>query len=107
MPLKIIHDPEIDYVSIDFQEGIEAKSKYQDGVIVRLDKKGHVLGIDITDSTVFFAGQDTINLQEACRLLKVSESTLRRKIKDGQIAFKKPNGKDYRFKKSDIIKLKQ
>ncbi len=106
MILKIIHDPEIDYVSIDFQDGVEAKSKYQDGVIVRFDKKGNVLGIDITNSADFFGGKDTVNLQEACRLLQVSESTLRRKIKQGEVAFKKPNGKDYRFKKSDIVKLK-
>ena len=100
-----MHDPEIDYVSIDFREGVEAKSQFHSGVITRFDKKGNVLGIDITNSTEFFSGDDTINLQNACRLLHVSESTLRRKIKQGLIEFKKPNGKDYRFKKSDILKM--
>ena len=38
-----------DYLSIDFTDGIEAKTVYEDGIIVRYDKKGHVIGIDITD----------------------------------------------------------
>lgn len=107
MTLQIKHDPEIDYVSINFSEGIEAKSTYQKGMILRFDKKGNVLGLDITNSSNFFAGQDTINLQDACQLLHLSESTLRRKAKEGIIPFKKPNGKDYRFKKSDILKMGQ
>ena len=61
--------------------------------------------IDITDSSNFFGGSDTVSLQEATQILKISESTLRRKIKSGAIKFKKPNGKDYVFKKSDVIKL--
>lgn len=31
-------------------------------VIVRLDKKGNVLGINITDSSQFFAGDDEITM---------------------------------------------
>lgn len=106
MTLKITHDPEIDYLSIDFEKGVEAKSYLKDGVIVRLDKKGHVLGIDITDSTQFFLQDSTISLQEASGLLELSESTLRRKIKQGLLPFKKPNGKDFRLKKQDVLKLK-
>lgn len=105
MAVKIFHDPESDYVSIDFKPGIEAKSYYEQGVIVRLDKVGQVLGIDITDSSHFFSGQDTVTLQEAIKFLKISDSTMRRKISQGQVKFKKPNGKDYVFKKSDILKL--
>ncbi len=105
MVLKVFHDPESDYVSIDFKTGVEAKSYYQKGVIVRLDKTGQVLGIDITDSSNFFSGQDTLTLQEAIQLLKISDSTMRRKISEGQIKFKKPNGKDYVFKKADVLKL--
>lgn len=103
--MKIIHKPEIDYVSIEFKEGIEAKSYLENGVIIRLDSKGNVLGIDITDSSQFFCGEEEITLQEACELLGVSESTLRRRIKEGKIKFTKPNGKDYRFKRSDILKV--
>ncbi len=52
--MKITHRPEIDYVSIDFEEGIESKSYFENGVIVRLDGKGNVMGLDITDSSRFF-----------------------------------------------------
>lgn len=37
--MNIIHRPEIDYVSIDFKNEVEAKSFFKKGVIVRLDKK--------------------------------------------------------------------
>lgn len=100
--MKIHHDSEIDYLSIDFTEGVEARSVYKDGIIVRYDKKGHVIGIDITDSMKLFASSDMMTLQEACAFLGISESTMRRKIRDGKIKFVK-QGKDYRFKKSDII----
>lgn len=103
--MKVVHRPDIDYVSIDFKEGVEAKSYFENGVIVRLDAHGHVLGIDITDSSVFFAAKSTISLQEACQILEISESTMRRWIREGKIKYTKPNNKDYRFKKSDILKL--
>lgn len=103
--MKVIHKPEIDYVSIDFAEGVEAKSYLEGGVIVRLDAKGHVLGIDITDSSEFFSGDEELTLKEACKLLKVSESTLRRRIREGKIKFRKPNKKDFRFKRRDLLKI--
>ena len=103
--MKVIHKPEIDYVSIDFKEGIEAKSYFENGVIVRLDAKGNVLGLDITDSSQFFSGDEELTLKEACKLLGVSESTLRRRIRQGQIKFRKPNNKDYRFKRKDLLKV--
>jgi len=103
--MKILHRPEIDYVSIDFKDGIEAKSYIEEGVIVRLDKKGNILGIDITDSSQFFSGDEEITMQEACQLLGISESTMRRKIKEGKVKFTKPNGKDYRFRRKDILKV--
>lgn len=103
--MKITHDPSIDYLSIDFKDEVEAKSYFENGIIVRLDKRGNVIGIDITDSIGFFLSSQTISLQEACKLLGVSESTLRRKIRLGEIPYSKPNNKDYRFKKSDILKL--
>ncbi|MBC7693784.1 MAG: helix-turn-helix domain-containing protein [Methylotenera sp.] len=102
--MKIIHQPEIDSVSIDFKDGIEAKSYLENGVIVRLDAKGNVIGLDITDSSQFFSSNDEIDLKEACALLGVSESTLRRRIREGKIKYRKPNGKDYRFKRKDIIR---
>jgi len=102
--MKIHHDPKLDYLSIDFKDEIEAKSEYHDGIIVRYDKKGNIVGIDITDSLKLFASSDLMTLQEACEFLGISESTMRRRIKQGQVAFKK-KGKDYRFKKSDLIKL--
>jgi len=103
--MKIIHDPASDFLSIDFRDEVEAKTVFQDGIMVRFDKKGQVIGLDITDSTKLFLRSDSISLQEACELLGVSESTLRRKIKQGKIPYTKPNGKDFRFKKSDILKL--
>ena len=102
--MKIHHDKEIDYLSIDFSDEIEAESVYKDGIIVRYDKKGHVIGIDITDSMKLFASSDMMTLQEACHFLGISESTMRRRIKEGKVRYTK-EGKDYRFKKSDIIKL--
>jgi excisionase family DNA binding protein len=102
--MKIIHRPEVDYVSISFKDEIEAKSYFENGVIVRLDSKGNVIGLDITDSSQFFSGKDEIDLKEACALLGVSESTLRRRIRDGKIKARKPNGKDYRFYRKDVLK---
>jgi excisionase family DNA binding protein len=103
--MKIYHRSDVDYISIDFKDEVESKSYFENGVVVREDKRGNVIGIDITDSSKFFAKSDLISLQEACTLLGVSESTLRRYIKKGKLKFKKPNGKDYRFKKSDVLKL--
>jgi excisionase family DNA binding protein len=102
--MKIIHNPEIDYVSIDFKEGVEAKSYFENGIIVRLDSKGNILGLDITDSSQFFSGDDEVDMREACKILGVSESTMRRRIKEGLIKYTKPNKKDYRFKRKDILK---
>lgn len=103
--MKIIHRAEIDYVSIDFKDEIEAKSIYENGIIVRMDKKGSVIGIDITDSSRFFSGDATLTLQEAALLLGISESTMRRRIREGKIPYSKPNGKDYAFRKTDILRL--
>lgn len=105
MSLKIRHDPELDYVSIDFADEVEARSYFKDGIIVRQDRKGGVIGIDITDSSQFFGGKDTVTLQQACQMLGISESTMRRRIHKGEIPSTKPNGKDYRFKKKDLLRL--
>jgi excisionase family DNA binding protein len=102
--MKIYHNLEIDYLSIDFSDEIEAKAEYQDGIIVRYNKKGGVIGIDITDSLKMFANSKLMTLQEACKFLGISESTMRRKIKSNEVKYIK-DGKDYRFKKSDLIKL--
>lgn len=102
--MKVYHDSQIDYLSIDFTDEVEAKSVYKDGIVVRYDKKGHVIGVDITDSMRLFASSDMMTLQEACAFLGISESTMRRKIRDGKVKFFK-QGKDYRFKKSVIINL--
>lgn len=103
--MKIVHKPDIDYVSIDFKEGVEAKSFFENGIIVRLDSKGNVLGLDITDSAQFFSGDDEIDMKEACKILGISESTMRRRIKEGLIKYTKPNKKDYRFKRKDILRV--
>ena len=100
--MKVFHDSENDYLSIDFTGEVESKSVYKDGIIIRYNKKGHVIGVDITDSMKLFASSDMMTLQEACAFLGISESTMRRKIRDGKIKFVK-QGKDYRFKKSVII----
>jgi excisionase family DNA binding protein len=102
--MKVYHDSEIDYLSLDFTDELEEKSVYKDGIIVRYNKKGHVIGIDITDSMKLFASSDMMTLQEACAFLGISESTMRRKIRDGKVKFVK-QGKDYRFKKADIISI--
>lgn len=103
--MKVTHRPDIDYLSIDFVDVIEARSYLKDGIIVREDKKGAVIGIDIVDSSKLLFNSETMTLQEACQFLSLSESTLRRKIKRKEIVFTKPNGKDYRFKKKDLLKL--
>ena len=102
--MKIHHNLEIDYLSIDFTDEIESKSEFKDGIIVRYNKKGAVIGIDITDSMKLFASSDLMTLQEACEFLGISESTMRRRIRNGKVKYSK-EGKDYRFKKSEIIKL--
>ncbi len=103
--MKVVHKPEFDYLSIDFNDKLEAKSVFKDGLIVRYDKKGEVIGIDITDSTNFFQHKNEMTLKEACEFLKISESTMRRRIREKKIKYSKPNGKDYFFKKADILKL--
>ncbi|RLA40744.1 MAG: hypothetical protein DRR06_17015 [Gammaproteobacteria bacterium] len=102
--MKIHHNSEIDYLSIDFSDEIEARSKYEDGIIVRYNKKGNVIGIDITDSMKLFSSSDLMTLREACDFLGISESTMRRRIRANKIKFTK-SGKDYRFKKSEVIKV--
>ena len=102
--MKVYHDSKIDYLSIDFTDEFESKSVYKDGIIIRYDKKGNVIGVDITDSMKLFASSDMMTLQEACAFLGISESTMRRKIRDGKVKFVK-EGKDYRFKKADIINI--
>ena len=102
--MKVYHDSEIDFLSIDFTDEVESKSVYKDGIIIRYDKLGHVIGVDITDSMKLFASTDMMTLQEACAFLGISESTMRRKIRDGKIKYAK-EGKNYRFKKADIIKI--
>jgi excisionase family DNA binding protein len=102
--MKVYHDAGVDYLSIDFTDEVEAKSVYKDGIIVRYNKKGNVIGIDITDSMKLFASSDLMTLQEVCEFLNISESTMRRYIKAGKVKFSK-EGKDYRFKKADILKL--
>jgi excisionase family DNA binding protein len=102
--MKVYHDPSVDYLSIDFTDEVEAKSAYKDGIIVRYNIKGHVIGVDITDSLKLFASTDLMTLQEVCEFLRISESTMRRYIKAGKVKYSK-EGKDYRFKKADILKL--
>lgn len=103
--MNIIHRPDIDYISIDFKDEVEASSFFENGVIVRLDKKKNVIGIDITNSSDFFAGKENISLKEACKLLNISESTMRRWIKSSKIKYTKPNNREYQFKKNDVLKL--
>jgi excisionase family DNA binding protein len=102
--MKVYHDSEIDYLTIDFTDEVESKSVYKDGIIIRYDKRGHVIGVDITDSMKLFASSDMMTLQEACAFLGISESTMRRKIRDGKIKYAK-DGKNYRFKRADIINI--
>lgn len=102
--MKVHHDTSIDYLSIDFTDDVEAKSVYEDGIIVRYNKMGHVIGIDITDSMKLFTNSDLMTLQQACDFLGVSESTIRRRIRAKKINYIK-EGNQYRFKKADVIGL--
>ena len=100
--MKIHHDAARDYLSIDFFEQVEARSVYTDGIIVRYDKAGHVIGVDITDSMRLFGESDLMTLREVCEFLGVSESTVRRKIKGKKIRYTM-KGNRYRFRKSDVL----
>ena len=102
--MKIHHDTARDWLTIDFSEEVEARSVYSDGIIVRYDNAGHVLGIDITDSMKLFGGSELMTLQEVCAFLGVSESTIRRKIRANKIRHTM-EGNRYRFRKSDILNL--
>jgi excisionase family DNA binding protein len=102
--MNIYHDKLNDFLSIQFSDGVESKSYFKDGMIVREDKEGHVLGIDITDSSQVFASNKTLSLKEACVLLDISESTLRRRIKRNEIPFIKL-GNRYRFHQSEISNI--
>lgn len=103
--MKVTYWPGVDYVSIEFKEGLEAKSYLQDGILVREDQKGNVIGMDILDSSKLIGNSGTLSLKEACVLLGISEATMRRRIKQRKIKFTKPNGKDYRFKRSVLLKF--
>lgn len=105
--MKVYHRPELDYLSIDFTNEVEAKSVYENGMIVRYNKKGNVIGIDIPDSLHFFLSDELVDLKDAKKILGVSKSTLRRLIKNKKIKFTRPNGKDYGFKKSELINFKK
>ena len=102
--MKVHHDAARDYVTIDFTDEVEAKAVYEDGIIVRYDKSGGVIGIDIVDSTKLFTSSDLWALQDVCRYLNVSESTIRRRIKNKQINYTK-EGNRYRFKRADVVRL--
>ncbi len=102
--MRVYHDTDRDFLSVDFVDEIEAESIFQDGIIVRYNKAGHVIGIDITDSMRLIASGDLMSLQEACEFLGVSESTMRRRIRDNKIEFSK-EGNRYRFRKADVLKL--
>ena len=102
--MKVHHDVARDYVTIDFTDEVEAKAVYEDGIIVRYDKSGGVIGIDIVDSMKLFASSDLWTLQDVCRYLNVSESTIRRRMKNKQINYTK-EGNRYRFKRADVVKL--
>lgn len=93
--MKIIHRPDIDFLSIDFKDEVEKKSIYKNGIILRLDSKGNVIGIDFTDSSKMFSKKNKLNFKEACKFLDISESTLRRMIRDKKIPFKKIGGRYY------------
>lgn len=102
--MKIHHDTARDYLTIDFAQEVEARSVYNEGIIVRYDKAGHVIGIDITDSMKLFGGSDFMTLQEVCSFLGVSESTVRRKVRANKIKHTL-EGNRYRFRKSDVLGL--
>ncbi len=102
--MKVHHDAARDYVTIDFTDEVEARAIYEDGIIVRYDKSGGVIGIDIVDSMKLFTSSDLWTLQDVCRYLNVSESTIRRRIKSKQIRYTK-EGNRYRFKRADVVKL--
>ena len=67
--MKIYHRPELDYLSLEFSTEPEVKTSYENGIIVRYDKKGHVVGIDITDSMNFFLSNDTVDMKQAVKIL--------------------------------------
>lgn len=58
--MKVSHDKALDYLTIDFADEIEAKSVYENGIIVRYGKSGNVVGIDITDSMRLLSSSDLI-----------------------------------------------
>lgn len=101
--MKVHHNTALDYLTIDFADEIEAKSSYQDGVIVRYGASGNVVGIDITDSMRLFSHSDLMTLRQVCNYLGVSESTIRRRIRAKKIKCAK-EGNRYLFKRADIIK---
>ena len=51
--MKIYHNSDVDYLSIDFKDEVESKSEYKDGIIVRYDNKGHVLWPQLFQEAVF------------------------------------------------------
>ncbi len=105
--MKIYHRPELDYLSIQLSDEIESKVVYQDGIIIKYNKKGAVIGLDITNSLQFFLSNETVEMKDAVKILSVSESTIRRLIKAKKISATKPNGKDFRFNKNELIKYRK
>ena len=69
--MKVRHDAALDYLTMDFADEIEAKSIYEDGVIIRYGKSGNVIGIDITDSMALFPKSNLMSSRENVRDLLI------------------------------------
>jgi len=103
--MKKIYYKDADYMAILFKDEVESKSYVEDGVVIREDQNGNILGIDILNFSQMLASSPYLSLKEAASFLKISESTIRRYIKEGRLKASQPNGREYRINRSDLLKL--
>ena len=97
--MKIHQDTSIDHLSIDLRDEVEAKSVYEDGLIIRYDEMGGVIGVDITDSMQFLANSDLLAF--VCESLGESEASLREKIQGQEAAAAVADAAGPRYDPSD------
>ena len=103
--MKKIYYKDADYMAILFKDELESRSYVEDGIVIREDKKGNILGIDILNYSKTLQESPYLSLKEASDFLQISESTLRRYIKQGKLKASQPNGREYRINKNELLKL--
>ena len=71
--MKIIYDPEVDAMSIVFNETTVTTQHLSAGIAIDYDDKGQLAGIEILDASQKFGGKETLKqvLVEGIEIVKL------------------------------------